>query len=125
MRKTIFTCDRCGKTIKDGSYIVRGEIWGESGEVIATYEHGLFELDFCAACMREVLNSAVRCAHEITEEVDKTEKDKARRIDTGKIGALRRAGWSLKAISEEMGCSIQTVCNHLKKLEEGNGNGEV
>lgn len=37
------------------------------------------------------------------------------RIDHGKIVALYTAKWSIKKISDEIGCSQQTVINHLKK----------
>ena len=37
------------------------------------------------------------------------------RIDHGKIVALYKAKWSIKNISDEVGCSQQTVINHLKK----------
>ena len=36
-------------------------------------------------------------------------------FDTGKLGALRRAGWSVAKIADEMGVSEQTVRNHMKK----------
>lgn len=43
-------------------------------------------------------------------------------IDDGKIGALRKAGWSLVKIADEMGCSPQTVANRLAKMEAENEN---
>lgn len=44
-------------------------------------------------------------------------KDKhRRRLDIGKIGALKKAGWTVKAIAEEMGCTESAVYNVLKKL---------
>lgn len=36
-------------------------------------------------------------------------------LDDGKIRALRKAGWTLEKIADEMGCSIQTVANRLNK----------
>ena len=36
-------------------------------------------------------------------------------LDTGKIKALRNAGWSLQKIADEMGCCTQTVANVLSK----------
>ena len=43
-------------------------------------------------------------------------KKKQSKIDTGKIKALREGGWTLAGIAREMGCSQQTVANHLKKM---------
>ena len=37
------------------------------------------------------------------------------KFDKGKLLALRRARWTVKAIAEEMKCSEQTVRNHMKK----------
>ena len=42
-------------------------------------------------------------------------------IDHGKIMALHKAGWSTAAIADEMGCSGQTVLNHLAKENDGAG----
>jgi len=47
-------------------------------------------------------------------------KQKCAEIDTGKLLALRKAGWSLKKIGEELHISEGTVWNYLKKLEGQN-----
>ena len=38
-----------------------------------------------------------------------------RKFDSGKLMALRSAGWSIKAIADEMRCTEQTIRNHMKK----------
>jgi len=40
-------------------------------------------------------------------------KPAARRIDTGKILALRKAGWAVKDIAEDMGLSTAAVSNAI------------
>ena len=54
------------------------------------------------------------------EEEAKTKQKKTRwnTIDHGKIVALHNAGWTNKAIADEMGITPVTVWNHLKQLEE-------
>lgn len=42
------------------------------------------------------------------------------KVDHGKIIALHKAGWNVPAIAFELGCSDQTVYNHLAQ-EENNG----
>lgn len=42
-------------------------------------------------------------------------------VDHGKIVALHKAGWSTAKIADEMGCSGQTVLNHLAKENDGAG----
>ena len=39
-----------------------------------------------------------------------------KKLDDGKIKALRDAGWTLKQIGEEMKCSPATVISHLKAM---------
>lgn len=41
-----------------------------------------------------------------------------RKLDTGKMKALRNAGWSYEKIADEMGCSAGTVWNYFNKQEE-------
>lgn len=43
---------------------------------------------------------------------------KRKKVDIGKLKALRKAGWSMKKIGEELGISEGSVFNYLKKLEE-------
>lgn len=52
-----------------------------------------------------------------TEEMYKNEKVGLQndKIDKGKIIALRKNGWTYKAIAEDVGCSITTVQLTLKK----------
>ena len=52
---------------------------------------------------------------ELTGKVSSTKRKK---VDTGKLLALRKAGWSMKKIGEELGISEGSVFNYLKKLEE-------
>ena len=44
---------------------------------------------------------------------------RAKRVDTGKLLALYKAGWSQKKIAEELKVAPSTVCAYLKKTEEG------
>lgn len=41
-----------------------------------------------------------------------------KKVDTGKLLALRKAGWTIEKIADELSVSVGTVCNYLKKLEE-------
>lgn len=42
---------------------------------------------------------------------------KRKQVDTGKLLALRKAGWSMKKIADELGISEGSVFNYLKKME--------
>ena len=51
------------------------------------------------------------------KEKPKTTK-KAKPIDKGKIGALRKAGWTIAEIADEMKCNQPTVHKVLEELKE-------
>lgn len=54
------------------------------------------------------------------DEPEKEAPKKAKRkpIDTGKVKALRKAGWSLQKIADEMGCSTQNISKILIRGKE-------
>ena len=43
-----------------------------------------------------------------------------KKLDDGKMLALRKAGWTYAKIADEMGCAEQTVINHIRD-KEGRG----
>jgi len=47
----------------------------------------------------------------------KPEPKKKVQLGMGKVKALRKAGWTLEKIADEMGCSAQTIANKLKGAE--------
>ena len=55
-------------------------------------------------------------AEQKPEKTSAPKEKKQSKIDAGKIKALREGGWTLAGIAREMGCSQQTVANHLKKM---------
>lgn len=52
------------------------------------------------------------------KEEQKQEQKPKKLLDTPKMVALRKAGWTYEKIADEMGCSIQTVINYIKKVTE-------
>ena len=42
-------------------------------------------------------------------------KPKKKEVDSGKIKALRKAGWSMAKIADEMRCSISTVSRYCQE----------
>lgn len=49
------------------------------------------------------------------KEEPKKETKTTKKLDHGKICALRKAGWPVSKIADEMGCSGPTVRYHLDK----------
>ena len=67
------------------------------------------------------LNEVVQDEKKEEKKTEAGQKEKAKverkKLDTPKMIALRKAGWTYDKIADEMGCSTQTVINHIKKQE--------
>lgn len=106
MRKTVTTyfCDKCGKKITEPtvSMFQLLDIEPENGAPFDTI--GNWEV--CSDCLELIEQFIVQKPSQTPQK---------REFDIGKAQALRDAGWTYKAISEEMKCSEQTVWNKLNK----------
>ena len=51
----------------------------------------------------------------LTEQKPKKTEPKRKTFDTGKLGALRKAGWSVAKIADEMQVSEATVYKYMKQ----------
>lgn len=52
-------------------------------------------------------------------KADKPKQEK-RKVDHGKIIALHNAGWGPSKVATEVGCSMQTVLNHINAERQNN-----
>lgn len=60
---------------------------------------------------------------EASEHDEKDAKHKKRvQVDTGKLMALRKAGWSVPKIADELGIGKSTVYNYVMKMQKGAAN---
>lgn len=139
MRK-IF-CDRCGEEITENPVkAVFEEIDRLTGDFAEKGLHtDLAAIDLCKNCTDHIADKIRLFCHrcptiinqdfeDAVQEMIATSQSKngecdpppvvkeKRRLDCGKIRALKNAGWTVKAIAEEMNCSEQAVYNVLKKL---------
>lgn len=130
MRKTVLICDRCGKEIPEGTnpgYIYLGNRNRENGDVLqdpCEFESN----DYCEACMIDI-TKYIACGAAGKEDNKpavepakpaKTESTPTRRkIDYGKIEALANAGWSNKAIAEEMGMTNKQIADARYRINNG------
>ena len=90
LKQIIYVCDKCKRQIKEPNTV-------------------LDDLDLCEGCMKELRQLIKNWI-----EPQKPEK----KLDDGKMKALRDAGWTFKDIAEEVHCSPQTVINHLNAMAE-------
>ena len=119
MRKYLVTCDRCGKDCGEKGYKV---VFGYENENTAGRIDSpeTDKLDFCMDCMKQIQQMVAGFAEGREVEPTPVQKEKkAPKIDKGKVRALRTAGWKVKDIAGEMGCSAQAVYSVLKESGDG------
>lgn len=124
-----YCCDRCGGEIRENRYgfIDIGLFAKKTKDRLD--ENPFRDSHFCNGCVSAILafirkkpEAAMESVGEKKESdseatpvtgTEEKEKPKRRQIDTGKIFALRKAGWSPKMIAEDMGLTPQQVYNQL------------
>lgn len=84
--------------------------------------------DICVMQPRQVLDMSLKEVRELAragaifavleETKEQPPATPRKRVDTGKMEALRTAGWSYKKIASELGCAEGTVWNHFNKGTE-------
>ncbi len=116
MRPVKIVCDRCGtEIIGNPKKIFIEETERESGDFILSRPFETSKMDFCDNCIGE-LAKQIMSKDELSKEDKKpTERKK---IDRGKLMALKNAGWKAKDIADEMGISEGTVNNTISKMKK-------
>jgi len=126
--RVTYVCDYCGGVINPDetiAAIIPGRI-GYAHKFIANHdEDGEEVLHYHDYCMENLLTMKYKGAETAEEpEADSEPKQEQRKpvkgkpVDTGKIGALAKRGWTPKAIADDMGISVSAVYSHLKKMRE-------
>lgn len=116
MKKTIYVCDRCGKEVDQKDLIQVTTSPKDPTESIS---------DLCPECYEDFMKiikdfmNGKPAAAEKKEEKKGVKKNGGSRhriqLDLGKVGALRNAGWTIKAIADEMNVSLMTISKHLNE----------
>lgn len=110
MKRIVYVCDKCGQEIKEtGTAITEFTI---DGSLVGGYEKAAHLCPNCAKKFEEWLTNHpdkhfIPKAAPLAERMIKTTavETPKEKVDVGKIRALYEAGWSQKAIAEEMGMS--------------------
>ena len=147
MVKKIIICDYCKKEIAgDVVHIFANTVDSKTGDIITDLDAGQNERDYHTDCAKKILNFAnglskseetkkdtvimdgkeytklndVKELEDSDKEVKKTRKKK---LDIGKIMALKKAGWSYEKIADEMGTTkasiASTIYAYKKKMKKG------
>lgn len=134
MIKKIRICDWCGKEITDETYynIAASYVYEGAARTPANY-------DYCQDCgdrFTEVLTGSMPPAREKipavllrtapqeapqkatpAEDPKKTRRKKIK-LDLGKVGALRKANWTIAQIADEMKVGTSTIQRALAQIAE-------
>lgn len=128
-------CDKCGAEItKDPIRLNMTYVDVMTGDIedpITSKEQR--ERDYCELCARSILNYAEKKVVLIVEhptikpkktEVKEPEEDQSKpkkKLDIGKIMALKKAGWNAADIADELGTTAQSIYSavytYKKKVE--------
>ena len=118
--KVTYHCDFCKQLIDTDSDTVRAimpDRIGYKGSFLADTDDQIRHYhDYCLEHILSIQFKDEEPEPE-PEEEQKPEPVKKERVDHGRIVALytARDPWSIKDIADDVGCSAQTVINHLKK----------
>lgn len=124
--RVTYVCDFCGGVINPDETIgaiIPGRI-GYAHKFIANHdEDGEEVLHYHDYCLENLLTMKYKGAETVEEpeaapepKQEQRKPVKGKPVDTGKIGALAKRGWTPKAIADDMGISVSAVYNHLKKM---------
>lgn len=137
MKKIIYTCDRCKQEITGNIFKIFIEgVNRESEDFILDDPYPeMKNRDFCRECadyFAGLINE--KCKKGVPATINKdfedtvqdmiatsqqesppADKHGTRKVDTGKVLALRKAGWPVKDIAADVGCSEATVYNVLSR----------
>ena len=136
-RKLVCTCDLCGKQIYSNVYnLAYTKTSVDNPEDVETYEfdddhdNEFVNPDICADCYHNLIIPGI-CRIMATPDQpckntgsEKCNRSKITEADVKIMVELKSEGLSNKKISEQIGCSEQTVANYLAKqpawlLKEG------
>lgn len=109
-----YRCNYCGKLIEPNHDTVMSLVVGQISENHSFLpeadpkpEDQYHYHDYC-------LKNLLTMKYEDQEE--EAQPDSNKKIDTGRLFALHEAGWSVREIADELGCSDKSIYYHLSKL---------
>lgn len=110
MRKIIYSCDICHAECADVQNLTAQNTDG-------TYQSipDLTTMDICTSCMEKLSKKILQIINGYKGISSKPVKED--KFDTGKMCALRNAGWSQEKNADEMGVTQGYISQRLKALK--------
>lgn len=137
MRKLVYVCDKCGKTLSDKEihalrlYKIDYTTKPERSEYVP-WANYLQTMHFCSDCAKKLLEGILPGQKKATDPEPKKEPavesrrtNKKKEIDIGKARALKNAGWSYEKIGDELGVTGMTVRKYLIREARKDGTEEA
>lgn len=141
----ILRCDRCGGDIKQVNDIHEAMERAQKAALGFNFNGTWHDADLCDSCKMQLAEwltvSPARCqpgkavdvwkedttdikeeksgksaARQQATQKESTPRQQGKGLDDALIQKLRKNGWTLKAIGQRLGCSDQTILNHLRKM---------
>lgn len=135
-----FVCDRCGSILPPGAragYVCLDHQAPAIGDLEG--KNPCDKMHFCADCMREIRDFVMNPPESVSEQPENVteqpenviepgppekKKEGRKRVDYGKIMALRDAGWDAAKIADEMQmtkAAVYTAISTFKKKHAERG----
>lgn len=128
------TCDFCGKEIIGSVIRINANVVdNNTGDFIDEFDIKQNERDYHMECAKKILEFAnVGISQEDKEESVKETKQpteeesakKKKKLDIGKIFALKNAGWTYKKIADEMGTTPESIASTVYAYKKRNDDKE-
>ena len=123
MQITTYKCDVCGAEIQGARKSVLIAGIDELGNITESKSIGIDACPGCAEQLSDRLIITNPTENRTDPEEEKKDPEpakpsggrKALDFDLGKAISLRRGGWTLTKIADEMHCAPQTVANYLER----------
>lgn len=121
MIKKVCYCDRCGAVAEKAVSVYFNQLDIDSGDIGDEWPGMPGRVDLCEGCAEAIHDMIMTMQGENRTAVKEPKAEKRKKIDRGRIMALRNANWSVKKIADDTGLTpsqVSGVLNQEKKRLE-------
>ena len=111
--KIQYQCNYCGQMIDPDNdtvmSLVAGRIGSKDNFIPDNNPRPEDQYHYHDYCLKNLLTMKYE------EQEEEAQPDSNKKIDTGRLFALHEAGWSIRKIADELGCTDKAVYYHIGK----------